>query len=244
MHAVIYGTGKWATLIKFSLQRLGIETINVGSNTSFSTFTRDSLPKEQYQNLFVIIASATADHLTDLQHCLDLNPAAIFIEKGFSDALEKTNAKELCKSIPTFIMSQYRYSSVLENLKEFTDIRKIHYSWQIDKDDISEWVPHIISIDNFIKGTYNEYYTSEEGTHTIDDISSFTVKRSMLRLLRIHVECGHEDIYINLGKTNNILIKKKNLDIVGNLEYKEEDCLLKQLKHIIKDVDNLKLERL
>ena len=122
MHALIYGTGKWAKLIG---SKLNFPKYYIGSNSDIANFSRrDKLPKELKQGI-VFISSKTEDHFNDYKLSLKHKPGLVLIEKGFSCELDYENAKKFSSKVPTFIMNQYRYSKVFETLKEkVTDIKK------------------------------------------------------------------------------------------------------------------------
>jgi L-alanine-DL-glutamate epimerase-like enolase superfamily enzyme len=156
LHAIIYGTGKWAQLLKIKLTSLGLSPILIGNNPLVADYNRAETPHiaKAFRNAPVFIASATKDHFVDMVHSKMFDPSIIFVEKGFINAEEKASATSWAadRKKPVYILSQYRYSKVLEILESFKDdIISILHDWTIDKGTISEWGYHIVSIDNYIK---------------------------------------------------------------------------------------------
>ena len=125
MHALIYGTGKWAKLIG---SKLDIPIYYIGSNPEVANFSRtDKLPKELRKGI-VFIASETSNHYEDLKLAMKQKPGIVFLEKGFDTQLDYVNANKLVGKTPAFILNQYRYSKVLETLKEHVkDIKRCIY---------------------------------------------------------------------------------------------------------------------
>lgn len=245
MHAIIYGTGKWALLLQLKLKSFGFDSLLIGNNSATAHYDRTNIPFDEYQNLPVFIASATKDHFHDLVHSLMLKPKVIFIEKGFSSNREKESAKLLGKDIPKYIMSQYRYSKIFDILEPFkNDIISISYEWTIDKGEVSEWVPHIISIDNYIKNTNNENYAKKYGSHRIDRISKFVIVKDSFRNLKIKILTKEDEIIMHVGTSTDIAIARRNGSVTATTGYNNEDTLGNQLKDIITNTENLRLERL
>lgn len=248
MHAVIYGTGKWAQLLKIKLKSLGFDSILIGNNPLVANYNRAEMSyiAKEYYNLPVFIASATKDHVADIMHSIMLHPSSIFVEKGFSNFEDKNNAVSWAKykNFPVYILSQYRYSKVLEILESFKeDIVSISHNWTIDKGLVSEWLSHIISIDNFIKNSNNQFYTNIEGSYILDNVSNFRISRGTPRELKTIVNTKDETIIVNFGITNSIHIKNKHgVDAYSHFE--NEDCITSQLKDILRNTENLRLERL
>lgn len=245
MHAVIYGSGKWSQLLQIKLRSFGFESILIGNNHLATKFTRENV-SNQKQRIPVFIASATKDHLADIIHSSRFNPNIIFVEKGFSDAKEKLAAKDwsVSKRVPIFILSQYRYSKVFDILEPFkNNTTSILHDWTIEKGLISEWVPHIMSIDNYIKGSNNQFYVSDPGSYLIDNTSSFRIKHGETRELKTVIKTADETIVLTFGSHNSIHIKNKHgVDAFSTFE--NEDCITSQLKDIIINTENLRLERL
>ena len=178
---------------------------------------------------------------------MTLQPKIIFIEKGFCNVREFEQAKEICKNIPTFILSQYRFSGVFSELKKYEigNIVKCDYEWEVDKGEASEWMPHISSLDNYLRKLDRQYYIEDFGTYRIDDVTDFTLKKSNTRSLTIFVETEKYSIKVNLGKTNGFeILSKKDNSVVEKKIYEDEDCLVNQLESIFIQNDLIKLERL
>jgi len=178
--------------------------------------------------------------LLDLEHALTLSPSAVFIEKGFLNAEDKVKAKQLVKDTPAFIMSQYRYSQVFD-VEEFNDcVISCNFNWTITGSGIHEWAYHLVSLDNYINKTNNEMYIKEAGTYNAGS-STLTIQEGQERSLLVDVKTEHNDIHIELGKTNQLIIKNSGKE----LEFINEDCLAIQIKDaIINGSNNKKLERL
>lgn len=244
MHAVVYGTGKWANLLKIKLTSLDVNTIIVGNGPS-ADYTRSNFPVHKYKQALVFIASSTEKHLPDLLNCVILDPKAVYIEKGFLNEAEKDAAKIWFPKVSKFILCQYRYSKIFDVLKGYSsDILKVFHNWTVSNSKIEEWVPHIVSIDNFIRGTTNSYYTNEEGNHKLDPQSHFNIVFGKERILETSIETSSENIKINFGIDNSVVVTSKSGSIYTAVTIEKEDVLQKQLEDIIKDSENTILERL
>lgn len=245
MHTIIYGSGKWSQLLQAKLKAFGFESTLIGNNPLNTKVTRENVSIKN-QGIPIFIASATKDHLADVIHSSKFNPNVIFVEKGFVSAEEKAAAKDwsTSKRIPIYILSQYRYSKVFDILEPFkNNIISILHDWTIDKGLISEWIPHIISIDNYIKGLNNQFYISDTGSYLIDNISSVRISQGKTRELKTIIKTMDETIVLTFGTTNNIHIKSKHgVDAFSG--FQNEDCITSQLKDIIINTENLRLERL
>jgi hypothetical protein len=231
LYAVIYGTGKWARLLGSKLEANNIEPVFVGSNSAVALYTRDTVLDSGIKGCPVFIASKTVDHRNDLLHCLNLEPNAVYVEKGFSSAEERL----VNTSVPVFIMSQYRFSEVFTKLNG--KIVECIYDWTIDRSNISEWAYHIISIDNYIRQLHNQVYIKEAGEYTIDNVSKLTIGVGDTRKLNIKIRTETTEANIDLGRTNSIRINNEYF------EYPDEDCLSKQIAKIFADETEI-LERL
>lgn len=136
-------------------------------------------------------------------------------------------------------MSQYRYSDVFEYLLNLNHkIIKCRYDWIIEKGEISEWAYHIISIDNYIKKTNNQLEIKLPGEYVLDNISNCSILFGKERKLKIEITTDKNQFNIYLGKTSNIIDTGDT-----SLEFKE-DCLEKQIKDVLNNIKNTKLERL
>lgn len=238
MHALIYGTGKWAQLIG---SKLDFPHYFIGSNKEVANYNRkQKLPKDLHNGL-VFIASETKNHFSDFKHALKNNPGIVFVEKGFGTNLDYINAKKLAGDVPVFILSQYRYSKVFETLKEkVSHYNRCLYDWKVDS-EISEWVYHIASIDNYVRDKKNLFITNEPNSYKIDHVSSFRIDKSDNRSLKMVVTTFGKEIEITLGETNIISFKDKN-GIEYFEFYDQEDCLDKQIKGILNQ--DIRLERI
>lgn len=241
---IIYGTGKWAQLIGAKLKDCGITPCYIGSDSTVATYDKNWPVSNVFKGSTVFIASSTQDHYRDLEYSLKLNPSKIFIEKGFANREEKEQARSIIGNIPTYILSQYRYSEVIKavvNLKR--PIISCRYIWNIDSGLISEWTYHILSIDNYLKKANNQLYIQEPGEYNIDQISSVSIHGTDKRSLLIELETDQHNIHIDLGKNNKISITTKQTDDIFNLDYEQEDCLEKQIRDVINSNTTI-LERL
>lgn len=237
----IIGSGKWAKLIKNKLNILGIENYIIGNNKEVCDYSKNEIWKCK-KDSYVIIASATHNHLSDLKLSLELNPKEIYVEKGFENVEDYTIAKNMT-DIPIFFLSQYRYSAVFKILKKINEtITKIDYTWNINNSNVSEWAFHILSIDNFIKNKNNKMIINDEGFYRIDDVSDFLITKKENRSLTIDIETSSYSIKITLGNNNIIEILENSIS--KKLEFQNEDCLFKQLKDIFTFRENDILERL
>jgi hypothetical protein len=248
LRSVIYGTGKWAQLLQIKLKSFGLQSILIGNNPLVADYNRieTSHIAMAHRHLPVFIASATKDHFADLTHCSMFYPSIVFVEKGFASSEEKEKAIEWSRkrNVPIYILSQYRYSKILDVIEPFkNDIVSILHDWTLDKGLISEWIHHIISIDNYIKNSKNEFYASNSGSYIIDNISSIRIGFSPIRDLKTIIKTKDETIVLKFGLTNSVHIKS-TLGVDAYSCFENEDCLTSQLKDIITNTENLRLERL
>jgi hypothetical protein len=226
------------------LSNCGITPCYIGSDSTVATYDKNWPVSNVFKGATVFIASATKDHYRDLEYSLKLKPSKIFIEKGFLNQEEKEKAKQLVGNIPTYILSQYRYSDAIKTVADLKDdIKSCRYIWSIEKGEISEWAYHILSIDNYLKNTNNQLYIKDQGDYNIDSISHVSIKKSTKRSLVIELTTDHYDIHINLGNNNKVDIKNRETDELFNLTYEQEDCLGKQINSVINS-DTTILERL
>lgn len=238
MYAVIYGTGKWARTLGNKIKDHGLLPVHIGSDDRLALFSRSQYPKfTQGYPLFIL--SKTENHFKDLKDCLPHLPKEIYIEKGFSSATERQQAKELVGNIPVFFLSQYRFSQIFEDfLKEQETICGIKYNWYVEQHSAQEWMHHIVSIDNYLKNNNCDLYVEHYGHYVIDSISQVNIVKSEIRSLIIEIETTAADYTIELGKTN---ILKRGPTILNMVE--NEDCLSEQISQII-NAKKEKLERL
>lgn len=191
------------------------------------------------KKLPAFIASKTDNHFSDFVDCLGHNPSSIFIEKGFQNKQEKIKSKELAGDIPVYFLSQYRFSSVIDKFLAYKEtIVSMKYTWQVEQHAAQEWLYHIISLDNYIKGLDNELYINDYGSYNIDAISQVEILKNNQRHCKIDIETIQSDYTIELGKANKII--RENLVIKHQ---DNEDCLGKQISEIFTDSIE-KLERL
>jgi S-adenosylmethionine:diacylglycerol 3-amino-3-carboxypropyl transferase len=237
LHVVIFGTGKWARLIGEKVLSLSYNPIYLG--TKSADFDRDNIPKNVFKDSIVFIASKTENHFKDVVRAIKLKPSKIFIEKGFSNLFERKLARYFCRKIDTGILNQYLYSNVFDSIIENRDkIISIKYNLTIDQDNLKEWAYHIVLINNFIRGKKISKYDFVYGPNTIDQVSYSFITLSNNRNFEIIVRLFNEEFRINLGRNNSIASKDTTL------VYENEDCLLKQLKDVIFNFPNSRIERL
>lgn len=238
MHALIYGTGKWAKLIG---SKLDIPKYYIGSDPEVANFSRtDKLPKELRKGI-VFIASETSNHYDDLKLAMKQKPGIVFVEKGFDTQLDYVNANKLVGKTPAFILNQYRYSKVLETLKEHVkDIKRCIYEWTVES-NVKEWGYHIASIDNYLRDKKNMFIVMDPNSYKIDHVTSFKIDLGETRSLITKVITFGKEIEISLGHTN--MITFKNSKGIEYFEfYTDEDCLNKQIQGILNQ--DIRLERI
>lgn len=103
----------------------------------------------------------------------------------------------------------------------------------IEKGEVSEWGYHINSIDNFLKGTKNEFYISNWGDADIDKVSSYDVRSGYERKLYIDIDTKDYSIVVSLGKDNVVNVKSKDGKFIGDMQHLNEDCLEAQIEELI-----------
>jgi hypothetical protein len=195
----------------------------------------------------VFISSATESHLEDLKQCLSLYPSKIFVEKGFSNSDERQQAKELVGDIPTYILSQHRYSTIFDSFMSAQDVNQITkctYTWKIERDMVSDYLYHLASIDGYIKRKQVEIYNSEYGKFNIDDISSYNVIKSPYRLFKIHIQSSLYDATFKIGKYNNMVMIPRGTEQKIIMTTYGEDTVGKMIYNILETNSKPKLERL
>jgi len=191
----------------------------------------------------VFIASATANHLSDLEHCLKLAPTEIYVEKGFITHDDRLTAASII-NVPGYILSQYRYLKVFDQVSPYLkNIKSINYEWVVEKGEVREFLYHIESLDRYIKG--EEIFLNENafGTYVIDEISRVTISKGDQRNLTISIETDIHNIRILINKFTNLVVSKKDKTIIDRLTTTKEDNLGKMIFDIVRK-NNLKLERL
>ena len=225
-----------------------ITPIYVGSKKSENTYSRETVEKIPFRGFPVYIASATDKHLSDLKDCLKLLPSEIYVEKGFSNSVEKQEASALVKGIPTHILSQHRYSIIFDQIISGLDVDKIikcNYNWGIERDTVSEYLYHIASLDSYLKNKNIEIYHNECGEYIIDDISAVNISKQFKRRLKIQIET---ELYIGefiITKAVNSMTMKSKRDkqkiIISSMS---EDTVSKMISEIVSNEKKLRLERL
>ena len=219
----------------------------MGSRTSPEVISRDEVKNTSYRDLPVFIASATETHLDDLKHCLCLNPSKIFVEKGFINNQQRQEANDVIGTIPAFILSQHRYSSIFELFMSSQDVNKIHkctYTWKIERDSVSEYLYHLSSIDGFLRKKKTEIYNNEFGTNTIDDVSSYSVVKSPYRLFKINIESSLYDATFKIGTYNSMSMRPKNSKQKIVMTAYSEDTVGKMIYNTLEKNSKIKLERI
>ena len=195
----------------------------------------------------VFISSATESHLKDLKQCLSLYPSKIFVEKGFSNSDERQQAKELVGDIPTYILSQHRYSTIFDSFMSAQDVNQITkctYTWKIERDMVSDYLYHLASIDGYIKRKQVEIYNSEYGKFNIDDVSNYSVMKSPYRLFKIHVQSSLYDATFKIGQYNSMNMRPKRSDQKIIMTTYGEDTVGKMIHNVFEKDSKIRLERL
>ena len=225
-----------------------ITPIYVGSKKSENTYSREDIKKSSYRGFPVYIASATDKHLSDLKDCLELRPTKIYVEKGFSNSVEKQEAAALVKGIPTHILSQHRYSIIFDQLISGLDVDtiiKCNYNWGIEQDTVSEYLYHIASLDSYIKNKNVEIYHNEYGEYIIDDISTVNISKQFQRRLKIQIETElYTGEFIITKAMNSMTMKSKRDKQKIIMSSRGEDTVSKMISEIVSNEKKLRLERL
>jgi len=210
----------------------------VGSDDTLALFNRGDRP-QILRGYPVFIASKTRNHFDDFVDCLNHNPSAVYIEKGFSSHEQRAKAKTLAGNIPVYFLSQYRFSEVIAKFKTYQDtIIDIKYNWQVEQHHAQEWLYHIVSLDNYIKGTDNFLYVDDYGQYNLDGISQVNIVKSTERSTTIEIDTDSTSYKCTLGNNNSLI---KGVLIVTAID--NEDCLGKQITSILNNKRE-KLERL
>lgn len=230
MHAVIFGTGKWAKLIK---DKLPIESYMIGYD---SEYKRDSIPSKFFNGI-VFISSATKNHFNDFVLALRLNPIRILVEKGFNNYHETILSKYFSETTPIAFLNQYRYSSVFDHINK-NSIKEIVFNLDIPENNIIEWRYHILSLHNFLMNDSlairNLYY----GKNILSSNSIANISMGRPRNFSIDIISEENKYTINLSMTNTISYDS------NSYFYKNEDCLQKQILDVVYNFDNSKIERI
>ena len=244
----MYGTGKWATLIGSKLEKLKVTPIYVGSRVAPNVISRKDIVNCALRGLPTFIVSSTENHLEDLNHCLQLYPAKIFVEKGFSNHEEREEAKKLIEGIvPTYVMCQHRYSTIFESFMSAQDVNKINkctYTWKIERDSVSEYLYHLASLDGYIKKKTTEIYNNNFGQFDIDNVSSYTVVKSPYRLLKIHVQSSLYDATFKIGSYNSMSMRPRGSEQKIITTAYGEDTVGKMVRNALEKDSKIILERL
>jgi hypothetical protein len=225
-----------------------ITPIYVGSKKSENTYSREAIKKASYRGLPIYIASATDKHLSDLKDCLELQPTKIYVEKGFSSSAEKQEASALVKVIPTYILSQHRYSIIFDQLTSGLDVDKVikcTYNWGIERNTVSEYLYHIASLDSYLKNKNVEIYHNEYGEYIIDDISTVNISKQFQRRLKIQIETElYTGEFIITKAMNSMTMKSKRNKQKIILSSRGEDTVSKMINEIVSNEKKIRLERL
>jgi hypothetical protein len=231
---VIFGSGKWAKLIGGKLNDLSVNCLYVG-NSGPSIIPRHKIQDSlEYSDKAVIIASATKDHYSDFLLALKINPRSIYVEKGFSDPKELELARSVRTPIKTFFLSQYRFSKIFDVIKQFEVglIKKSLFTWGINSQDVAEWMPHIVSIDNYIRNARNHSNINNFGKFKLDSVADVNIYFSEVRKLIAKFETDTHHIQVSFGVNNLVKIINLKTNEQHNFEFKNEDCLHAQLENI------------
>lgn len=234
MSVVIFGSGKWAKLIGSKLNDLSVNCLYVG-NSGPSIIPRHKIQSSlDYSDKAVIVASATKDHYSDFLLALKINPRSIYVEKGFSDPKELELARNVRAPIKTFFLSQYRFSKIFDVIKQFEVgfIKKSLYTWGINSQDVAEWMPHIVSIDNYIRNVRNYLNINNFGKFQLDSVADVNIYFSEVRKLVAEFETNTHHIEVSFGVNNLVKIINLKTTEQHKFEFKNEDCLHTQLENI------------
>jgi len=243
MYVGIFGSGKWAQLISQKLHDIGIQHIIFGRNKTIPNV-------EDRSKIFniklddVIIASSTQDHLNDLMFCLMINPTNIYIEKGLHAPINDDIRLKL-KNYNIYLLNQYRFSNVIRILKKFNlnIIKSIRYSLIINSNNVSEWVPHILSIDNFIRNKENSFVIDSFGIYKIDSNVTLGIYNKNFRRMSAYIDTESYYFILDFGINNSISIFSKIRKKFKKFTFIHEDCLRKQLTYIFNG-KNINLQKL
>jgi hypothetical protein len=127
--------------------------------------------------------------------------------------VEKQEASALVKDIPTYILSQHRYSIIFDQLTSGLDVDKIikcNYNWGIERNTVSEYLYHIASLDSYLKNKNVEIYHNEYGEYIIDDISTVNISKQFQRRLKIQIETElYTGEFIITKAMNSMTMKSK-----------------------------------
>ena len=196
----------------------------------------------------IYIASATDKHLDDLKDCLELRPTKIYVEKGFSNNAEKQEASALVKGIPTYILSQHRYSIIFEQLISGLDVDKVikcTYNWGIERNTVSEYMYHIASIDSYLKNKNVEIYHNDFGEYDIDDVSTVNISKQFQRRLKIQIETElYTGEFIITKAVNSMTMKSKRDRQKIIMSSRGEDTVSKMISDVVSNEKKIRLERL
>jgi hypothetical protein len=169
------------------------------------------------------------------------------VEKGFSSSDERQIAKELVGDIPTYILSQHRYSTIFDSFMGSHDVNvisKCTYTWKIERDFVSDYLYHLASIDGYIKKKQVEIYNNEYGKFDIDNISSYTVTKSPYRLFKIQIQSSLYDATFKIGKYNNMVMIPRGTEQKIIMTTYGEDTVGKMIYNVFEKDSKIKLERL
>ena len=226
---------------------LKVKPIYVGSRISPEVISRDEVKKTSYRDIPVFIASATQSHLGDLEHCLSLSPSKIFVEKGFLNAEERKEAKLIAGDIPSYVLSQHRYSSIFDLFMSSQDVNQVYkctYTWKIENDNVSEFLYHVSSLDGYLRKKQTEIYNNNFGSYDIDDISSYSIVESPYRILKIQIQSCLYDATFKIGAYNNVVMKQKDSKQKIIMTSYSEDNLGKMIYNVLEKNSKIRLERI
>lgn len=169
------------------------------------------------------------------------------MEKGFSNNDERRQAKELVGSIPTYILSQHRYSTIFDSFMSAQDVNEVikcTYTWKIERDSVSDYLYHLASIDGYIKKKQVEIYSNEFGKFDIDNISNYMVVKSPYRLYKIHVQSTLYDATFKIGQYNSMNMRPKGSNQKIIMTTYGEDTVGKMIHNVFEKDSKIRLERL
>lgn len=235
MQVIIVGSGRWANLIGRTLRSLGVKVDIVGQSDS-STISRAHDIDFKDVN-FVVIASATVDHLADLIWVRSNFDGPVFVEKGFDRRIVEKGISKFIEAPydNVYILSQYRFSGVMESLRSCAlraDSASIHFDVQYDLSELLEWVPHIESIYNFILSKNAFLPIWVDGGYEAITGDRFSVVAGAERKFEATLIFDNQSFMkVNFGKTNEI-VDSYGCE-VELCSFPDEDCVLIQTNEIL-----------
>jgi hypothetical protein len=94
-----------------------------------------------------------------------------------------------------------------------------------------------------LKNTNNENYAKKYGSYRIDKVSKFVIVKDSFRNLKIKIITKEHEINMHIGISTDIVIARRDGSVTATTGYNNEDTLGNQLKDIITNTENSRLER-